>query len=360
MRYEFYVGSYAARDEDSIWKYALDTDTLSFSRIWSFRGAENPSYLLAHPDGKVLYSVEEVHPEGRVAAYVIGGGGLSRISLFPSGGADPCHLSMDDKAQFLFAANYSSGSVAVYRLDEDGKILEMTDLKQHTGSSVDPERQERAHCHCSAFYGGYLYVCDLGEDRIAVYGLDRASGKLQETDRSIAVPAGQGPRHLVFDEKTDTLCVITELGASLLTYEKVSSGRYELKQQIGALPEGVDPDTLETVAPRAIGAAIKRTKDGVAVSLRGLNAIAGFTLDENGGASLKGRSACGGKTPRDFAVFGESMVSANQDSDTLTLLRTIESGSNKEEDSTAPEAVEKIHCPVCVTPVESIRGRSLD
>ena len=371
MRYEFYVGSYAACDEDGIYKYTLDTDTLSFSRIWSYRGAENPSYLLAHPAGKVLYSVEELHPEGRVAAYAIGGDGLSRISRFPSDGSDPCHLSMDDKAQFLFAANYSSGSVAVYRLDEDGKILEMTDLKQHTGHSVDPERQDRAHCHCSAFYGGCLFVCDLGEDRIAVYGLDRAGGKLLETDRSIAVPAGQGPRHLVFDEKTDTLCVITEMGASLLTYQNVSPGkasaecaaygnispgRYELKQLITALPEGVDPDLLETVAPRAVGAAIRKTKDGVAVSLRGLNAIAGFALDENGNASLKGRCACGGKTPRDFAVFGDWMVSANQDSDSLTLLRAIDEGTNKGEDSkNAPVAAETIHCPVCVIPAVAER-----
>ena len=47
---------------------------------------------------------------------------LQMVKEMPSGGADPCHLSLDGRENFLMAANYTSGSLAVFALDEQGHL----------------------------------------------------------------------------------------------------------------------------------------------------------------------------------------------------------------------------------------------
>ena len=44
------------------------------------------------------------------------------VKEMPSGGADPCHLSLDGRENFLMAANYTSGFVAGFVLDEQGHL----------------------------------------------------------------------------------------------------------------------------------------------------------------------------------------------------------------------------------------------
>ncbi|MCI8465307.1 MAG: lactonase family protein [Lachnospiraceae bacterium] len=39
-----------------------------------------------------------------------------------SGGADPCHVSLGSEEHVLYVANYTSGSLAVYELGENGAL----------------------------------------------------------------------------------------------------------------------------------------------------------------------------------------------------------------------------------------------
>ena len=67
-------------------------------------------------------------------------------------GRHPCSLAVDASRKWLLCANYSSGSVSVLPINEDGSLGAATDSKAHQGSELlDPalaDRQEMAHCHC--------------------------------------------------------------------------------------------------------------------------------------------------------------------------------------------------------------------
>ena len=66
-------------------------------------------------------------------------------------GTGPCHLVLDKERRNLLVANYGSGSVAVLPVAMDGRLGEASDVKQHTGHSVNPRRQEGPHAHCVTF-----------------------------------------------------------------------------------------------------------------------------------------------------------------------------------------------------------------
>ncbi len=126
-------------------------------RIWRFPPMES-----------FLYSVmEDMAYEGRegggVAAFRIDEGSLTLLTQ-GTAGTLPCHLLPDEKRGFLYATNYLSGSVSMFRLNADGSVGELCDLKQHYGHGPNEERQEGPHVH----YVGYsadgtgLWCVDLG------------------------------------------------------------------------------------------------------------------------------------------------------------------------------------------------------
>ncbi len=167
---------------------------------------------------------------------------------------------------------------------------------------------------------------------VYVYELDRKAHKLQETNRSIRLPDGSGPRHLAFSDKhPDMLFVLTEMANTIFTYRfDPESDKYILEQQISAVCDGAsgaspsDPALMQppTADNGSIGCAIRFTKDGkyLFVSSRlGYQSISAFRC----------RCLCGGITPRDFNVFESDdpedpdihLLVANQDSDLVTALR---------------------------------------
>ena len=209
---EFYVGSYQKAEQAGIARMAVDEGSGEITCLGAFAGADNPSFVLPHPDGKLLYAVEELVPEGRVSVFSVKDGALEKVQTYSTLGADPCHLSLDETGRFLFAANYTSGSLMAYRLGADGLIEDPAFLRTDTGSSVYAGRQDSAHVHFSRMIDGVLYVCDLGEDKIHRFTAS-ADGELQENLAPLAVPAGYGPRHLTeCMAHPGFLYVITEMG----------------------------------------------------------------------------------------------------------------------------------------------------
>lgn len=317
MKYVFYLGSYARKEENSIYQYELDAEKKEVKMRSAVKGIDNPSYLLMHPNKKVMYSVEELTPEGRLAVFSLEDMPEYLFSL-PSKGADPCHLSMDDTGEFLFVANYTSGSLTVFRLDAEGKPVECTDHKQHVGCGKHPERQEGPHVHFSGMVNGFLYVCDLGLDRVICYKLNHKTGKLENTEKNLCFPEGTGPRHFaVCDKYPELLYVVGELTGEVIVFKKQGDS-YEIVQRISSLPEEFEGENT--------AAAIKFSENQklLFVSNRGSDSITSFVVQENGMLKKMDIISCGGKGPRDFSVFGELLVVANQYTDNLALIEYAE------------------------------------
>lgn len=315
MRYGFYTGSYGEAGEEGILRFCLDTREGTLEKEYGYGGIVHPSYLCIHREKAMLYAVQEQVPEGRIHALRIGKKGLEKAGSLSSRGADPCHLMLASSGKLLYVANYTSGSLGAVALDEEGIPVGMTDFKQHEGRGRDAKRQERAHVHFLKENGGRLFVCDLGLDRVFLY---RGQPLLQEG--VLTLPPGRGPRPLeLAPGHSDMVYVLCELSSQVAAFRKTGTG-YELVQSLSALPEEFSGEST--------AAAIKCSGDLLFASNRGHDSIAVFRILEDGTLKRTGIFGTGGRTPRDFALFGDYLVAANQDSDLLTVLKLCrESGA---------------------------------
>ncbi len=307
MTFTFYTGSYALENEPGICLFRLDAEKQSLDRLEGFSGIHHPSYLCLDKGHSMLYAVQEQVPEGMVHGLSVTEAGLELHSSLPSGGADPCHLSMSGGG--LCVANYTSGSLAVCELGEDGGLKRRSSFSLHEGKGTNPLRQECAHVHFSKEHEGLLYVTDLGLDRVFVYR--ETDGSLQDTGVRLALPAGYGPRHLEFDPgRPEMVYVLCELAGKVVVFKKEEKN-YVLVQEADILPSGFKGDN--------ISAAVKRSGNLLFASNRGHDSIAVFRIQADGTLTPTGIFPSGGRTPRDFEIFGDFLVAANQDSDSLTV-----------------------------------------
>src|SRR5205085_2671489 len=113
-----------------------------------------------------------------------------------SGGDHPCYVQVDKTGKWVFVANYTSGSLSVLSVHKDGGLGEATTVIKHTGSGANKERQSSPHVHCTVISpdNKWLFVCDLGIDKIMIYAFDEKTGKLTEGKQPFyASTPGDGP-----------------------------------------------------------------------------------------------------------------------------------------------------------------------
>lgn len=285
----------------------------------------SPSFLEIDPNRRLLFAVNETSeflgkPGGGVSAFSIDSatGKLKLINQQSSVGKDPCHLALDRAGKNLLVANYSSGSVAVLPVAADGKLSPATDVIQHVGKSVNPERQQGPHAHCSVFdpAGKFAFVCDLGLDKVMIYRFDAEKGKLTPNDPPfVAVKPGAGPRHMVFRPDGRFAYVINELDSTVTTFAyDAARGSLQELQSISTLPAGWKGSNST--------AEIEIHPSGryLYASNRGHNSVASFSIDARKGTlTWVEAQATGGSTPRHFGIDlqAKHMAIANQNSNTL-------------------------------------------
>ena len=135
--------------------------------------AETPSpcFLAVSPGGKFLYAANSVRTfngenAGCVSSFVIDkiSGKLTLLNQKSSGGAGPCHVSVD--ANVLLVANYNGGSVKSFLLETNGGIGAAGSFFQHGGSSVNTNRQASPHAHFITTdpSNRFALACDLGTE----------------------------------------------------------------------------------------------------------------------------------------------------------------------------------------------------
>lgn len=338
--FRFLIGTHASAGLDSLCFCEADFKAEAFTALYTMQDISEPTYLALSSD-RILYTFGKT--AAGVSVYAIREQAV--ISSLPCASGGPCHISVDERGEFLLVAGYGSGTVSLYDLNTDGSIRSLCDSRQYRGVGFDSEdRQKGPHAHFSVFHPerDEVLVCDLGLDMVYVYELDRKSRKLRDTDRSIRLPDGSGPRHLAFsDRHPGVLFVLTEMANTIFTYRYNSeSDKYVLVQQISAVCDGtsgVCPSDPALMLPSAadngsIGCAIRFTKDGkyLFVSSRlGYQSISVFRCEPDGKLCFADRCLCGGITPRDFNIFENDdpedpdirLLVANQDSNLITALR---------------------------------------
>ncbi len=324
-----YVGTYTYGKSEGIYVYRMDLNSgeLKFASVT--KGVVNPSFLAFGPRGHCLYSVCEVSqtegkPGGAVSAFRIDRktGKLTPLNQQPSGGAGPCHLCVDRKGNCVFVAHYGGGSVSVLPIGKDGRLGKLSHVVQHHGSSVNPRRQKSPHAHSTNLdpANRFLFVPDLGLDKIMIYRLDLAHGKLKPNDEPwFRVKAGAGPRHFTFHPNGRYAYVINELDCTLTAFAYDGErGRLTEIETASTLPEGFEGENT------CADVHVLPSGKFVYGSNRGHDSIVIFAVDEaTGKLAYVGHEPTQGKTPRNFAItpMGDFLLAANQNSNTIVVFR---------------------------------------
>ncbi|SFR82255.1 lactonase family protein [Sphingomonas jatrophae] len=270
--------------------------------------ARNASWWV--PAGDLILAVDE-QDQGEIAAFATAD--WEPRFRRSSGGAAPCHLAFDPATRKLAVANYESGSVTLFRLDEAGRPTRLG-MALLTGHGPHAERQAGPHAHWVGFAdsGRRLHLVDLGADRILSFTVDPERG-LGQPATAWHAPAGSGPRHLAFLPGTDLAVLASELASTLTMLRRTGPDGYEAVQTLTSLP----PDAGESL----IGAILTtEAGDRIHVSNRGHDSIATFAL-EGGQLRLLGHVPSGGAMPRHLLLLKERarLLAANEEGGGVTL-----------------------------------------
>ena len=332
-QYLAYIGTYTTGASEGIYAFQLDMATGALEHVSTTSGIDNPSFLDIAPLGKHLYAVcadFEAMSGGLVKAYAIDSetGELTYLNEQSSEGEGPCHITVDKTGKYVLLANYGSGSVAMLPVEQGGRLGKATGFVQHEGSSVDPERQVGPHAHSIILDADnrFAFAADLGTDKMMVYRLDFATGKLVSNDSPwVRTPPGSGPRHFDFHPNGKYAYLINEMGSTVtaLHYD-AERGMLNEIETVPTLPE--DFDGVNHCADIHVAPSGKF----VYGSNRGHDSIAIFAIDQDTGSlTALGHESTKGETPRNFAIdpSGTYMLTANQDGDNIvTFLIDQKSG----------------------------------
>ena len=119
----FYTGTYASADQPGIVLCALDADTGEMRIVSHTEGVDNPSYLALCPDANCLYVASETD-EGEVLVYRrdTATSELHLMDRKRTKGASPCYVSVTKDGKWVLTSNYSSGSVNVFPVGDQGTL----------------------------------------------------------------------------------------------------------------------------------------------------------------------------------------------------------------------------------------------
>ena len=321
-----YFGTYTGGENasDGIYCSMLDLGTGKLSNPTLVAETKNPSFLEIHPNGKYLYAVGEGGDTGSVYAYTIdrNTGFLKFLNQQLSGGRGPCHLSIDFTGKNLFVANYSSGNVSVIPISGDGRLRKPTGFAQHTGSSINPERQDKPHAHSINVSpdSRYAFAADLGIDKIMIYALDIDNGTIIPNKFGfVKLSPGAGPRHFSFHPNGKYAYVINELSGTVTAFSYDSStGSLSEIQTITTLPDQFNEFN------KCAEVRVHPNGKFLYGSNRGHDSIVIYRIDPaKGTLTLVGHETTDIKTPRNFNIdpTGKFCLVANQDSDSVIVFR---------------------------------------
>ena len=174
---------------DKIYSYELDRSTGKMKPAInvSVTPGSGPRHLVFHPDGKHIYSVEEISSTVGVLSYEKTTGTIKIIkdtvrSLPGSFTAynKSADIHTDPKGKFLYMSNRGMDAISIFSILADGTI-KLIGQQESMGKTprnflVDPK-------------GEFMFVANQDSDNIAIFRIDQTTGMLAYTGNQVKVPA---------------------------------------------------------------------------------------------------------------------------------------------------------------------------
>lgn len=308
---------WVAASHGGIYHGELNAHTGGLAKFQAAIEGVNSFYIVKHPKLDVLYSVEHSGPSSAVVSYRIDGSSLTRQSGIDGRPNAGCHINVSADGKLLSVAYYNGGSVGVYSLGNDGAITGIFDEQQHSGKSVNLERQEAPHPHWSGFSddGRFLFVTDLGTDHIWVYSVGKSGLSLSHKVES---NPGAGPRHLAFHPNRRFAYVSDELRAEVTAYRfEEKTAKFSAIETLPAAEEGA-----KEIWANVSDIRVHPSGKFLYLVNRGLDRVSVFSIDQSSGRlSPVEREPIRGSISRNIAfdTSGQWALVAGRASNTLAI-----------------------------------------
>lgn len=315
---------------EGIYTATFETTTGSLSPITLAATTHTPGFLAIHPNQQFLYSTNaefDTPNSGGVSAFRIHeDGSLTLLNKQPTLGRNACHLSIDTAGKSVVATNYSSGSVTAFQVLKDGSLSPADSTHPHAGSGEHANRQKAPHPHSAYVHPNnqYVYVPDLGIDKVMIYSLNSAKGTLSPAGHADVLGGSQGPRHMKFSNDGKQAYVLNELSLTLATYSvNTDTGQLDHIETISVFTDD-NQQAVDTMS----GAEIRIHPNGnlVYTSTRdlkgqGRDSISTFRRAQDGTLQLIANTPASVHFPRNFNIdpTGQWLIIAGQKSSTLAI-----------------------------------------
>jgi 6-phosphogluconolactonase len=181
-------------DQILVWKFDADKGTLTAAEtpFVSLPPGDGPRHFAFHPNGRWFYSIQEEGSTVVLFDFDAQTGRLSSrqtISSLPPGyaGSNFCsEITVSADGRFVYAGNRLHDSIGIFAIGADGTLTFVTEEWTHgdypRSFTFDPTNN-------------FLYCCNQRADHIAVFRVDKSSGKLAFTGHY--TPVGN-PSQIVF------------------------------------------------------------------------------------------------------------------------------------------------------------------
>jgi len=125
-----------------------------------------PQSMVLNPSGTFLFvGVPGVGTrDGSILTFSVNAGALTSVASGDSGGSNPDGLAVDPSGQYLYVANTSSNSIAVFQIQSTGALSGVTGSPLNDGYLsptsllLDPT-------------GKFLYIADQGSNNVAAFSI---------------------------------------------------------------------------------------------------------------------------------------------------------------------------------------------
>jgi 6-phosphogluconolactonase (cycloisomerase 2 family) len=181
-------------DQILVWKFDADKGTLTAAEtpFISLPPGDGPRHFAFHPNGRWFYSIQEEGSTVVLFDFDAQTGRLTSrqtISSLPPGyaGSNFCsEITVSADGKFVYAGNRLHDSIGIFAIGADGTLTFVTEEWTHgdypRSFTFDPTNS-------------FLYCCNQRADHIAVFRVDKSSGKLAFTGHY--TPVGN-PSQIVF------------------------------------------------------------------------------------------------------------------------------------------------------------------
>ena len=225
-----FVGTYTDGGSKGVYSYRFNQETGEAVVLDSLE-MTNPSYLTISRDQRLMYVVSETHDDKASLNIVriTKNGGMRLIDTAPTEGQDPCYVAVKDG--LALTANYSGGSMSVFRLKQCGTLAELATKFLGATGGPDLSRQQTPHVHCACFTpdGKYVLATDFSADRILSFRIE--SQNVITNGVAAYVSADSGPRHLTFSNDGRFAYLMSELSGKVTVFA-YHEDRLETLQEI--------------------------------------------------------------------------------------------------------------------------------